>query len=353
MALQTIKGGLWIPPPLWYSAQAPTFNTVTLDASGDKAATIFRIPRAGTIDQVAVGIGAITTSNELDIRLETVAVTANATPTGTLWATNTAVTTLTPTANTMLSGSLTAGAVVVRGDTIAFVVQPADADAINLNLNRLNAPDVPAGNLPYGSYNLTGAYANSTALLCCAVRYSTGEWVYLSDAILPVQSLQASVFHTGTSATTGVARGMRFRMPFPARVTGVTVKLEAGSSADFTVNLYDDAGTLINSLATLDASRQRAGGSPNHLWNIYLEGGYVFPANTFYRVVISADTANAITLYEAVINAAAHMDAFSGGQDFHLTKLVSGSWVNVATERPWMFLQFDQFDDGVKRIFLT
>lgn len=347
MTLQAIKGGLWIPRPQWFNAAtAPAYTATTIDAAADRVAAIFQAPLTGNIDRVVISIGAVTTAAALDVRIETVG-TANPDPTGTLWnsPTNTTLaTTGTPSANTPIEVTLTAAAAVTRGNIVAVVIQ-ANATPISLVINCISMATV-GGQYPYGDLNTTGSYANSITTPCIGVRYDTPEWVFLSGPG-PVHVLTASAFDDGTdtAATTGSRRGLRFSLPFPARLSGMWAELVATTTADFVVRLRDGSGTALATLATIDANQQTSTFSGQGFM-IHFDSDYDLSANTTYFLCVEPTTTNNVTLYEFSTNAAAYMDAFEGGQDFHLAKFVSSAWSTVTTERPWMGLLVTALDDA-------
>jgi hypothetical protein len=352
MALQSIRGLAWVPHFAWASTSAPAFNVVAIDASTDQVALICRATAAIVISKIAVGFGSITTSANLDFRIETVGTTGAATPTGSLWAANTASTGVTPAANTVVEGTLTANATITRGEVFAVVVQETGGGgAISLNVNRLDGAATNGGfEFPYGSFNTTGTYANSNVIPCFAVHDNTsGTWYYIDDGVLPWQSFASTALNTGTSATTGTRRGVRFQLPFPATLSAVRYKgSTTTTTGDFTINLYDDSGGALVTLATIDANQRRASAGAG-TWDIYFDSDYDLAANTWYRLVLVPTTANSCSIYEATMNAAAYQDAMSLGQNFFVTAFISSAWVDTNTDkRPLMALGLSALDDGVQ-----
>lgn len=355
MALQAC-GPLYIPHPYFAGNAAAAFASVSLlDNSADRVALIFRAPFTDSIDQIAVCFATIPTSANLDYRVETVDTAVNANPTGTLWNTNTAATGITPSANVVVAGTLTANASITRGDRVAIVIQETGGGgAIGVNINRVNPDAVsaggwvgPAGDFPYGSFNLSGSYTNSAAMPVIGVHLATANaWVYLSGALPLVQSFQTTAFNTGTGATTGTRRGLYWTPPFAATLSGMWIKAAMPNSADFNVVLYDSGGTSLATLLTgFDASQQRAQSSVG-TWEIPFDTTYDVAAGTVYRVAIVPTTVNSVTLSELVLNAAGHMATLPAGTAMYLTKFVSSAWVEVTTERPLMGLILSKLDDG-------
>lgn len=350
MALQSVKGIVYFPGSHYPNTAAPSFTTaVTIDHQNDRVALIVEPTRTGNIDRVAVCVGTITTPADLECRIETVNTTTGA-PTGTLFGTTTNGT-FTPSADTVGTATLTAAAAVtVGGSPFAIVVQRSGNGTINLTLNRFDPSQgltIGAMMVPYAMYNLSGSYAQATSLPIVAVRYDDGVWEMFDEALPLVQSFAANAIGTGTGASTGTRRGVRFQVPFTGRLARLRAKiLTASLSSDFTVDLYDDAGTLINTVVTKDATYSRAAGATG-LWSIPLTTLETLSPGTWYRLVITPTTANTVTIYEAVCNVAAHLDTFAAGTHFHSTAFISSAWSDIDTQRPWWSLGFDQLDDGV------
>ncbi len=341
--LQPIKGVEWLPMPLWPAATAPAFSTVQLDAATDHSTLVFRSPVTCNYDQVTFGVGTVTTAAALDARIETVS-TTTANPTGTLWAANTSATLATPTSNTQPILTLTASASFTRGQIGALAIRPG-ATPIDLLINRVGGNTIGGGgSFPYGSFNTTGTDAGSANIPTYGLRCSTGEWVYLGDGVVPAKAFATSVFNTGTSATTGTRRCLRFQVPYPRRISSVGFKASVANGADYSLILYDTGGTALQTLATVDGNNTGGASAQQHL--IYTDSDYTIAKDTEYHLCIVPSTANSVTLYEFSVETAAHMDAFPGGQQFFLSKFVSGAWVEVTTERPYIFIGFSAADDG-------
>ena len=342
--LQSVNGGVWIPAPIWGVVGAPAFTTaLQLDAAADRSALVFRAPVSCDLDRVTIGVGAVATAAALDVRIEDVS-TTTAAPTGNLWAANTTATTGSPVANTPIEVTLTAAATVTRGQMVAIVVQP-NTTPIDVSLTRVSTTSSGMGSgFPYGIYNTAGTYAAAATLPTYGVRCSTGTWAYVSEGTGPIKAFASSAFNTGTGATTGTRRGMSITVPFPAKLSGVWWKGIVANGADYTIVLYDNTGTALQTLATIDGNNVFAAQAAQHL--IYTDGDYSLADNTEYYVALVPGTANSLTLYEFSVDSAAYMDAFGGGQSFFLTKFVSSAWTEVTTERPYMGLLLTALDDG-------
>jgi len=142
-------------------------------------------------------------------------------------------------------------------------------------------------------------------------------------------------------------RGVRFKLPFPARLAGLA--WVGDTDQNFSVILYDSNGTTALVTSTYDGDEQ---GSTGTRINTIPLTPTSLTKDVFYRLVIlpTSTTANN-WLYAFTVSAAADLDGWDGGQNFHWTQVngapsVEGDWTNTTTKRPLGFcLLFDQFGD--------
>jgi hypothetical protein len=336
MALVTVPGGLWIPEPAG-GAEYPAFDNHLIDADGEKVAVIFRAPKTGTLDRFEFRLGAVTQApaSGLKCSFQNIAlatghpdevVDENATVTAGL------------TANTWVNpGSFSAGRAVTRGDLVAAVIEFATfgaGDSLQISIFTASSFTAPTS-VAYPDHKTAGAWAKQTdrgAVL--AVRYTDGTYG-LIPSILPVSALGNTAF---SSASTPDERGMRFTVPVACRLQGVLYRLEATAGSTYDVVLYEGS-TVLETVTvdtdTLTTNRQRLA-----LFDSLLA------ANTVYRVVIKP-TATTQADFDFSVNAAAIMDAFGGGQNFHHTQRTdAGAWTDTPTKRTWMSLWLSQVHDG-------
>lgn len=349
MSLQSLTGGMIFPLPFKNSNSALSFDTaVTFSASTNKAALVFRSPFTDSIDKILCVFANVTTAANLDYRVETVGTGSDAPPTGTLWSTNTAATGITPVATSAVEGTLTSAASITRGNMVAIVVQPSGAGTISLTIPRWDSTsdEILFGGVPYGSFATTGAYANSALVPLVAVHLQTAnEWAFLGPVPTP-QTSQNTTINTATGATTGTRRGIRFTLPFPARLSGIWGKFNTNTGADFNVTLYDSGGTLLATLINgVDASQQRAA-TGNLFWYLPCDADYDLSANTVYRLVIEPTTTNSFQLEEWVFGSSAHTGTTAGGTNLYMTAFISSAWSDDQTIVPMMGMVFSGFDDA-------
>ena len=338
MALQTVLGGLVLPEPPLAITTAPNFSTHVIDATDEKSASIFRVPKSGEVNAILWRTATVTTGGTVDVRLETVDATTGD-PSGTLKDTlsNGAQAVLATDDNIVFITSLTQTATVVEGDIVACVIV---RDAVAGNMQIAQFAD-ESTHFPYPDL-FTAAWAKSGDGPVMAVRYDDGSYAPVRG-VWPVSLLNSVTFN---NTSTPDVRGLHFQLPFPCRVTGAWVWCDLDGDAD--LKLWDSDGTTVLETASLDTNIRR-GTSPGFFWAKYA-GTSTLLANTAYRLGLEPTSATNVDLYDFDVAAAAVMDAFPGGQNFRYTSAknpaAEGDWTQVTTKRPFMGLILDQFDDG-------
>lgn len=342
MGLVDLSSVVWYPQPTWLNA-SPSFDTNgVIDASTDRIAIVFQAPRDLTVTKIAVGYGACATPATVNYRIETVSGSPDQ-PSGSLLAANNTTGSVTPVANTVVEGTLTANASLTARTVYAAVIQSATTP-INIIVNRFLSTNIQSsGQFPVGWNNLTGAYAAVTALPCLALKDTTLGYVFLNAAILPAESLGSQAINTGTGASTGTRRGVLLNLPFRGRLARLIPRITMPLTADFDIILYDSGGTALQTMLSVTADTQRVANGANGFE--YILNPYTIEANTFYRLAIVPTTANSVTLREFTVGALMNNTA-GWGTNCLSTAYISSVWTNINNTFPWWSLGFDQLDDG-------
>ena len=104
--------------------------------------------------------------------------------------------------------------------------------------------------------------------------------------------------------------------------------------ADFSAIIYDADDTA---LATVDFDgdvTQGSSGGEARGQEFMLDSDITLKPNVDYRVVIRPDSASDVNLHGIVVDAAAQMEAWSGGTGVHRTERTdAGSWTETTTRR--------------------
>lgn len=334
MAFQVLSsGGFYIPRK---PGGTPTLQTMLIDAANEEAAGVFRAGKTGTIDKIGFLTGTVTTGATVDVRLETVSLT-DGDPTGTLLGTDSNGSQIIADAddNTWFLVTLTTGVAVTKGDLFAMTIVNPSVSFGNMDIRRIRYDqDI------FGYSDLfTGTWAKSNEEPCFAFEYSDGSYAAVAGAF-PVDSVGKVNFN---SSSTPDERGLKFKFPFPVRVTGAWVEVDLDENAD--VVLYDSDDSVLETISLDKDVRQ---GTAEGRIHILFSGTQELTKDVSRRLVLKPTTTTNIDLREFTIDAVAVMDSFDGGQDFHHTSRTDGgSWTDTTTRRPLMGLILDAFDDGV------
>lgn len=313
-----------------------TVSSTALTANG-KIGFIFQAPKTGTIDRILWQSGTASGSPTVDVRLETV---GTGSPSGTLFGTNTNIVTGTVASNTAYESTLTAGASVTQGDFLALVWAYNSGTSIQISLasSAPSAGGVIASQLHLPQISTAGTYSIIAGRLpYAAIRYSDGAYCPIAAG-----GVAYGVGSTTSPYTSG-EKGIRFRLPFTARVCGCWATYDP--DVDYTLNLYADAtapgGTAILSqaVATNRFIQKNATGSVLNFAN-----KTTLAANTWYRLVASSSGSPGIRYNINTIPSASYAAAVA--TDHYQTESSGGTWSDTTTILPQMGVIIDGLDDG-------
>lgn len=316
--------GLFIPD-VWYAAQGPSQVANLLDASGEKFASVLQASKTGSIRKIGLDFGTVTTATDTQVRIETVDL-ATGFPSGTLWATDTEVTVLAAAITTgvwVMTGALTADAVVTKGDFFAVVVAPSGTPNYNVTAPYITQQ---TQGFPYNAHYAAGAWGMLLTNVGFAIEYSDGTYAYIPGSY-PVQTITATNFNNTPNL---VEVGLKFRLPFAFSMAGIWA--HAIFAGDCEIVLYDSNGTSV--LRTLAVDKDvKSSALPRAPSFLAFSESYVGLANTFYRVVVKPTSATNVTLYTMLYDTNAIMGQLSGGSDFIYNHRVdAGAWAESASK---------------------
>ena len=360
MALQEILGGMMFPRMPTAANAAPSFttNALLIDAIDEGACFVVAAPRTGTITKVGWGTRTVTTGATLDVRLEAVAAAAKF-PAGTLFGTNTNGSQVVADANdnTWFLTALTTGASVTKGQVFAVVIKNPGASAGTLQIAGF-ADDSNTLDFPYSGLNTgvspTISYASAQAAPILAFEYSDAPTVVPIPGCWPMNGTITATA-VGTGSTPDII-GLRFKVAFPCRLNGAGIWVDA--DGDFKVMLVSEAYHQANAtgiLASLTVDHVQEATTAAAYHEYLFPATYDLVADTYYRLVIEPTTATTLSVYDFDVSTLALMDAYAGGQDFHLTTAKDptgdGSWTNYNSgtfRKPFLSLNIDKFDDAAQ-----
>lgn len=332
MALQTLKGGLFLPEP--YNIDLGSTNFL-IDAAGEKVAGVFQIPKSGTITHLGFSVGTVTTAETLKVGLETV--NASGDPTGTQYGGSAVGTQASPASDWFYEVALGTPATATVGDTVAIVVQ-FNSTIGNLNILGIQSPSTRVG-YPYIDHYTASWAKNSATQPTFSVKYNDGTYEYCG--LLPIV-LTSTTYNNGSTPD---ERALYFSLPFPSAAIGAWVHLDLDGAVD--IVLYDsDGSTTIGSFSMVVA--ERAGTSRRWHYGRFTQGSVSLSANTAYRLSVKPTSVTSIILNEFTVLSNAMFDMLSLGSNGYLsTRTDAGAWTETNTQRPFVGLILNKFDDGV------
>jgi hypothetical protein len=339
----TLRDTSLVAYPRYETVGVPGITSYLINASGEKVAQIFQAPATGSITGLSFKTGTVTASDTLDIRLETVGTDGK--PTGTLATTNSNGSQGSLASNTWYDVTLTASHSATKGDYLAWVV--AHGGTANVNIVSINSvAGVPYSDVYLNSWHDTGAgysvIANRTFL--GAANY--GGTYYPTPGLFPHLDGTTYVFAAQTS-TTDFNFGIKFKLPFRARVWGVHEgDINAIAGGNFKYNLWDsDGGTVLDTITIdIDVIDEFIFGYTA------LPGSVILQPNTWYRLSKAPAVGVQAYSYYWKCASAAQRDAIM--LDAHYTQSSThpptqeSHWLDFTDRAPGIGVLLDQVDDG-------
>lgn len=324
-----------------------------IDADGEYYGVAFQIPETDdgkAINKIGWRTVTVTTGGDIDVRLEGldssgfadgVLASANA---------NLVVAVGSGDDDAWFTSALTSSHTVAAGDVLCAITKRPTSGTFSGNV-AAHRRTLKGALFPY-EVNNTGADGKTALSLeppIMAVGYSDGTYLRM-PGVWPVDNAATVVFN---NASTNAENGLKFQVPFPARIVGMW--MWGGSdnaAADFSVHLYDSGGvpqdTDANRLATIAVDGQHVAtdalaGLQTRMFTSAVE----LAKDTVYRLTLEATTANNCRFNYWEVDAAALLQAMPGGSNFTwIEDDGAGGWTDNATRLPIMGLLIDKLDDG-------
>ncbi len=354
MPLKSIKGGAWIPNRPPHLNAALSFTSTQLNSPGEKLAFIIQAPKKGTITKVCYYVQSVTSGGNVDIRLESVDAMTGL-PSGNPWGTNTNK--VEAIGAGWRSTTLTAAAAnVPAGEYLAIVISPYLLSAADFQVATIN-PVGCAQEFPYSASYLYPGPSWSKLQNCpvCALEYDDGGGAFSYEVIQgawPIKAINNVSFNSGSPLN---QRGLRFKLPFPARVVGAWVWADIAGDADLKLYSSADVTTAIAN-GTIELDKDRRFGTTYARQEYYFLNSNGSPvelaAQREYFLVLAPKGLTNVILNEVDVNSVAVMDAMDGGREFyHASRAGAGAFTPNTNKRPMMGLILDQFSDGALGYF--
>lgn len=345
MAQERIRGGMWIPKPPPFGTATPAFSSILMDASAEKVAFIFQVPRTGALDKFEFRIGASAQlpTNGLKVSFQTVN-TLTGDPSGVV-AQYRVVTGLS--ANSwVVPGLLTDDGTdtgvkrsTARGGWLACVIEFQSfsaSDVVNVSTLNLSSTALLAG--PTYANHYTSAWAKQTSGMVMALKYDDGTYEYIHGEIFPIKDLHAA---GGEGNDTGLA----FSLPTDMLLGGVYARIVYNAALNDILSVIvtrESDGEVMDTLSVDSSAIQASTAAQTYFFRFHHDPALtdqaetLLRANEVYILSIVPDVADTIGFYEFEVESAEMMDALEGGASFHKWDIASQS--HSLTRRPWMGL---------------
>jgi hypothetical protein len=289
-----------------------------------------------TISHVGFRTGAAAGSPTVEVRIETV--DASGMPSGTLWATNTNVTSGTISASANPLQALTAAASITKGQV--FCVKVAFASGTSLIIQNLSSlAALFTNSLPYSVAN-SGTPTKAIIGAGILALGSNSTTFYNVPGFLPVTTYSGNAFNN----TNAAKRGLRFTPPMNCRAIGIRWH-NSNASGDFNAVLYDDGGTELSSSSTAFDGDHNSG-SANATITVYFDNTVTLTAGTAYRIAIEPSSATNVNVGTYTLPSSDYFSGTPARSNAQYTTFASGSWTDSTTQLPLMDVILDQIDNG-------
>lgn len=324
-------------------------GSVLLNASTDKVAFVFQVPKTGTLDKAEFLWSAVANNpdNGMKVSFQDLDATTGFPDTT---ADQFRVVTGAPiTAGWAVPGLITSdgtdGGVkrsVTKGDMLSFVIEFSSfvaSDSIS--------PAVWTGASNHESLNCyvadasTGTYTKSaTGVPLMVLKYDDGTYVapYTGFTTFPVTALTLTSYNSGSTPD---EYAVRFQMPFSCRVAGLWARVDPND--DLELVLYN--GTTAEKTISIDKDNVRAT-TPGYVFGLFATQ-YTISANTTYRVAVKPTTTTNIQITRFTGTSASVLAAIPGGAEWYeSTRTDAGAWSDTTTSQPMAGLIIDGIDIG-------
>jgi hypothetical protein len=331
MAFQNV-GHILIPPRSNIDGGS---TSMLLDASGEKAAFIFRAPKTGNISNVYFRLGAVTTGQTLKASLQDVSL-ANGDPDEVVDESGT-VSVADTDDNLWKQVTFGASRAVTRGDLLCCVVE-FDSTVGNLNLIRHNVSNVQG--YAYATLK-TGTWTKANTGYYLAVGYDDGTYPQIPGTAPHHISLQ-----NFANNSTPDEVGNKIIARVPMRVIGAY--FAGRNTGDFQFVLYEGSSvtpTAVLTSATMDADVDN--GLADTYFFTYFDSSYDLTVGETYRLVLLPTTTTSLGRLDLNYTAASILSGDDFGTDIVRTSRTNGgNFAEDTDKRVLCGLLVSHIDDG-------
>lgn len=344
---QVALAGLIEWPPYQADDISVTATQTLIDASGEKVAAVFPVPRTGTLDGCGVLLGNVTQAPASGVTFSFQDVNSSGEPDGT------------PDQYRVVTAGLTSAAwlesgvmddagtgsgnkrSVTRGDLLSVVMEFtsfAASDSIRWAIQSTLGSLV---SLPYTALYTSSAWAKQNIAPFLVLKYSDGTYENIYFGRAPAQTSFTNV--TFSTSTTPDEVALIFTPTVPISVAGAWARVDLDGATDFV--LYDTDGST--SLASRSfTSGPRGNANQNIVYGLFATD-VLLAAGSTYRMAVKPTSTTSITLRHYTVESSAILSGQHGGSAMHYSSRTdAGSWSEVTTRRPFIGLLINKFSDG-------
>jgi len=316
--------------------------STSITTAGHYLAYVFEAKEDMVVSHVLYRCGTSTTAPSVEVRIETVATTGF--PSGTLVNTAGSGSTVThsPASGTDYILALGATATIPRGTVFCLRFNILSGAAFGISrVQSLVMPSAPAR--PYEIVN-TGTPTRAAPTLMPVGFGSSATTFYQVPFAVLASNTSATTFNSTTAA--GTKRGMRFILPFTARVIGFRF-FNGGNIGDFNAMIADDSGAEVsNSSTAIDGDQSSANNSG--MTGVTFDNAVTCIANTPYRLTLEPTTSSNINLSYVTFSSSLYRQTSPGGNNIETASYTTaGGWTDGTLGFPILDLTIDQVYDGV------
>jgi hypothetical protein len=329
----TAFNGFWVPPPI-SNLIAIDATTLLVDASGEKAACIFRAPATGNLKKVGFLTGAVVQTQTIRVSFQDLDASGNADGTQDQFRDITVNDTddnVWKETGIISSDGTDTGSVrsVTIEEWLAVVFEHNPFNAGDVFRLSGASPDIfSTGLFAYMSNFAAAAWTRRTFTPILALYYAS-DVLNFSDGLATYLSAAGESF---SSSSNPAERGLKFKFPVQVNVGGMGVTVTPNNPArDFDLVLYDSDGTTPLATVSFDANNIRAvsvGFCRGRFADLTLA------ADTYYYIMVKPTTTGNITTNLISFNAAGLMDQMWGGQNWHYATKQTTTVTPDTTKRP-------------------
>lgn len=319
-----------------------------LNAAASRAAFIFQIDYAGTLDWGEFRMGTVTNAPANGLRVSFQSLDASNNPDNIesqYRVIPAVIATGWQTPGLMTSDGTDGGTkrTVAVGDKVAYVIRFESfltGNSVQPQGSNSSSGTPIGGYYSASSTNSGSTWNKATDIPLFALKYSDGVYRTVSNgSCWPVSANNVRSFNSGSTPD---ERAMRFQVPFNCRVRGVMLYVDTDNPTD--IILYDASSNVLATVSAVNSWRSE--GNPGYV-NYVFTTAQTLTRNTTYRLSVKPTSGSNIVLQTASVASAARLGSMPWGSEIYSsTRTDGGAWSDDQTELLNAYLIIDGLFDG-------